>query len=148
MMPTLPVLPLLLASVFFLLALIHIYWACGGQAWLGMAVPERPAKDDASAMEKAFQPGKAGTFAVGLALLTIAGMAALRGGLLGAAVQHPALRVALAVVAATMLLRAIGEFRLVGFFKKIKGTRFARMDSLLYSPLCCALGLGLAVLAL
>jgi hypothetical protein len=41
-------------------------------------------------------------------------------------------------------LRAVGEFRLVGFFKRVKGTRFARMDTLVYSPLCALLSLGTA----
>jgi hypothetical protein len=38
------------------------------------------------------------------------------------------------------LLRAVGEFRYVGFFKKIKNTSFAKMDSQYYSPLCLAVG--------
>lgn len=45
-------------------------------------------------------------------------------------------------------LRAVGEFRLVGFFKRVKGTRFARMDTLVYSPLCLLLALGTAGLLL
>ena len=46
-----------------------------------------------------------------------------------------------------MLARAIGEFRLVGFFKTVKGSLFARMDTLFFSPLCVLLSLGLASLA-
>ncbi|WP_372490886.1 DUF3995 domain-containing protein [Paenibacillus mellifer] len=34
------------------------------------------------------------------------------------------------------LLRAIGEGKYVGFFKKIKHTRFAKQDTVFYSPLC------------
>ena len=29
-----------------------------------------------------------------------------------------------------------GNFRLVGFFKKVRGTRFATLDTRYYSPLC------------
>lgn len=50
-------------------------------------------------------------------------------------------------VADAMLLRAVGHFRLVGFFKKITGSRFARLDTMLFSPLCMALGLGLSAVA-
>ncbi|HLX80611.1 MAG TPA: hypothetical protein VKS43_08505 [Burkholderiales bacterium] len=32
-------------------------------------------------------------------------------------------------------------------FKRARGSKFARMDTLLYSPLCLALGAALAVLA-
>lgn len=34
------------------------------------------------------------------------------------------------------LLRAIGKGKYVGFFKKIKHTRFAKQDTAFYSPLC------------
>ena len=47
-------------------------------------------------------------------------------------------------VGAAFLLRAIGEFRYVGFFKRVRGTRFAFWDTCLFSPLC--LGIGLASL--
>jgi hypothetical protein len=45
-------------------------------------------------------------------------------------------------LAALFLLRGIGDFRLVGFFKRVRGTRFARRDTRLYSPLCLALALA------
>ncbi len=141
----------LLVVIFSLLALVHVYWACGGQKGASIAVPERPSRSDSLTMEKAFQPGKAGTLAVALVLFAIAAMVAMRSGIIGIAIGHVGsilLRAALRLVAVAMLLRAIGEFRLVGFFKKIRNTRFARMDTLLYSPLCCALGLGLGILAL
>ena len=38
------------------------------------------------------------------------------------------------------LLRAVGDFRYVGFFKKVKNTAFARNDTRYYSPLCLLLG--------
>lgn len=34
------------------------------------------------------------------------------------------------------LIRSIGDFNYVGFFKRVKTTDFAQMDSMLYSPLC------------
>jgi hypothetical protein len=45
-------------------------------------------------------------------------------------------------------LRAIGDFRLVGVFKRIRGTPFAWWDSRLFVPLCCFIALGTAVVAL
>ena len=44
-----------------------------------------------------------------------------------------------------LLARAIGEFKYVGFFKKVRGSKFARMDTLLYSPVCLLLSAGVAV---
>ena len=52
------------------------------------------------------------------------------------------MRVGTLVVAAAFLLRAIGDFRLVGFFKRVRNTRFAAWDTRLFSPL--SLGIGIA----
>lgn len=46
-----------------------------------------------------------------------------------------------------LLARAIGEFKYLGFFKRVHGSRFARLDSLVYSPLCLLLALGVAYVA-
>ena len=35
----------------------------------------------------------------------------------------------------------------VGFFKKVGGSRFAKLDTYFYSPLCLVLGVGLLVVA-
>jgi hypothetical protein len=43
--------------------------------------------------------------------------------------------------------RAIGEFRLVGFFKRVHGSAFARLDSLVFSPLCLLLAVAIFILA-
>ena len=41
------------------------------------------------------------------------------------------------------LIRAIGDFKYVGFFKKVKGSLFAENDSRYYSPLCLVVsGIG------
>ena len=34
------------------------------------------------------------------------------------------------------LMRAVGDFKYVGFFKSIRETSFAKMDSRFFSPLC------------
>ncbi|EGD05771.1 hypothetical protein B1M_04736, partial [Burkholderia sp. TJI49] len=58
---------------------------------------------------------------------------------------HPgAIGFAIAVLALIFAVRAVGDFRYVGFFKRIRGSRFARMDTLCYSPLCAALALSIA----
>ncbi|TKI67695.1 DUF3995 domain-containing protein [Lysinibacillus mangiferihumi] len=45
------------------------------------------------------------------------------------------------VCAVIFLIRAIGDFKYVGFFKKIKHSQFARNDTWLYSPLCLFISL-------
>jgi hypothetical protein len=38
-----------------------------------------------------------------------------------------------------LLARVIGDSRLAGFFDRIRGTKFASLDSVLFSPLCLLL---------
>lgn len=51
-------------------------------------------------------------------------------------------RVAVVVIGLVFLARAVGDFGSFGFFKRARGTPFARRDTFIYSPLCLALGLG------
>ena len=46
-------------------------------------------------------------------------------------------------VGGILLPRAVGEFRLVGFFKRVRGSGCARLDTFVYSPLCLALAVGI-----
>lgn len=45
-------------------------------------------------------------------------------------------------------LRAIGEFRYIGFFKKFKDSKFAEYDTKYYSPLCLIIAILTLLLAL
>lgn len=49
-------------------------------------------------------------------------------------------------ISAVFIARAIGEFKYVGFFRKVRHTKFAKNDQRLYSPLCLAIGIMLAIL--
>ena len=40
-----------------------------------------------------------------------------------------------------------GGWTYIGFFKRRRGTRFAHLDTLLYSPLALGLGVGTAIVA-
>jgi hypothetical protein len=40
------------------------------------------------------------------------------------------------------MLRAIGDFKYIGFFKQVKGTGFASLDTLFFSPLCLFIALA------
>jgi hypothetical protein len=45
------------------------------------------------------------------------------------------------IIPAIFLLRAIGDFRYIGFFKKVKNTDFGKRDTKYFSPLCLILGI-------
>ena len=142
-------LPLAVAAIFALLGLVHVYWALGGRLGLRAALPQLPVppgwqQHGEPQMVNAFDPRRGTTLAVAAVLISVGAAVGLRGGLFTAPVQHAALQAVLAAVALVMFARAIGDFRLVGFFKRVKGSAFARMDTWVYSPLCVVLGLGVA----
>jgi Protein of unknown function (DUF3995) len=43
---------------------------------------------------------------------------------------------------AVFVVRSVGDFRPLGFFKRARGSRFARLDTFVYAPLCLILGLA------
>lgn len=44
-------------------------------------------------------------------------------------------------IAGIFFLRAVGEFKLVGFFKRASDTPFAYWDTWLFSPLCLVIAI-------
>ena len=119
----------LLAAVLAVLSLFHIYWAIGGRMGSGATVPVVGGR-------QTFHPSPLGTMLVAAALLlamfTILGQT----GLLGRAIPKWIFRWGTGGIASIFFLRAVGEFRLVGFFKRASDTRFAYWDTWLFSPLC------------
>lgn len=131
-----------IAAVFLSLAVLHLYWAAGGKAGAAAAVPEVEGRP-------AFVPGPNVTLLVALALTLGALVVLGRAGLwTPARIPRSLFAAGTWVLCAVFLLRAVGDRRLMGFTKRVRGTRFARRDTLFYSPLCLLLGLGLLGLAL
>jgi Protein of unknown function (DUF3995) len=52
------------------------------------------------------------------------------------------------IIASIFTLRAIGDFNYVGFFKKIKRTKFGKNDTKYFSPLCLTIGILTIILEL
>jgi cation transport ATPase len=119
------------------IALVHVYWAFGGSLGKRAAIPEQDGVP-------LLRPSAPGTLAIAAALLAGAGAVASRAGWLWPNLYPGAIAFAVVALALIFAVRAIGDFRYVGFFKRIRGSRFARMDSLCYSPLCAALALSIA----
>jgi hypothetical protein len=46
------------------------------------------------------------------------------------------------------IIRAIGEFKYIGFFKTIKNSKFAELDTKFYSPLCLYLGISSLIISI
>ena len=142
-MPLFQVLACILCLVFAILAVLHLYWAVGGQLGLHGAIPtvgDRPL----------FEPGPLFAVAIAAVLVAAAIVSAQRGDLLSLGLPGWFPRLGTWLLVFVFAVRAIGEFGYVGFFKRVRGTLFARRDSLVYSPLCVvisALAAWLAILA-
>jgi hypothetical protein len=136
----LTILAIALTAIFAFLASVHVYWAFGGRFAKVAAIPELRGSPS-------FVPGPMSTLLVAGALFACAALVGAAGGLIDVPVQANFVRWGCFGLALLLLLRAIGDFRLVGFFKTVRGSRFAWLDSALYSPLCLALAAGVALVA-
>lgn len=133
----------LLAAIFVFLSGLHVYWGCGGQ-WAGRAaIPKKP---DGTPV---FAPGSGGCFVVAGGLAAFAYFCLLHVAL----VPNPLPQITwptrgiLSGIATIFALRAVGDFRYVGFFRRVTGTDFSALDRKLYTPLCAGLAVALAWLA-
>jgi hypothetical protein len=125
--------------------LLHVYWALGGRFFTDAIIPARHTPDG---FERIFNPSP-------LAALIVAGyLAAIMWLAFAVSRAEPVhlspalLRVLLGLAGAVFLLRAAGDFRYMGFFKRVHGTPFARWDTLLFSPFIFLIGAACMVLAL
>lgn len=135
-----------LVTIFAAISLVHVYWALGGEWATVAAVPQVPVEGGVQ-LHPAFEPQGWITLLVAAALLVIALLVCLRVGWWLPQVQHRALQWVISAIAILLFARAIGDSELVGFFKEIKDSRFARWDTWVYSPLCVVLGGGLLAVA-
>lgn len=122
---------LLLILIFTAISLLHIYWAFGGR-WAAQAViPELPGG------QATFKPGMVATLmvAAGLAIMALF-IAAAQGWLNISFLNTSIIRYGYITLIVIFGLRAIGDFRYVGLFKRLRTTLFARNDTRYYTPLC------------
>jgi len=130
----------IVAAALGALALMHVYWALGGRVGKSAAVPEVGGQE-------AFAPSPIATLAVAAALTFAASVVAIAGGLFRVGNLGGLFRVLAFGLGATFIARAVGDFRLVGFFKRVRGTRFARLDTTVFAPLCLVLGIAVIYVA-
>lgn len=137
---------LALAAVFTALAALHIWWA------LRPAAAGQPPRLSSAVIPQVdgkpvFAPSRNATFAVAAALLAAAAVVLVRAGIMLPAFPPHLAKLASAVLGLVLLARAVGDFRLVGFFKRVRGSRFATLDTRFYAPLCLLLALATLWLA-
>lgn len=122
----------------FIVSSFHFYWAFGGQYGLKSAGPSLE-------NGKNFVPSSLLIFVVACFLLGLS--------VLAFQLVSPADALVGTVhyigylIAFVFIVRAIGDFRYVGFFKKVYNSSFATLDTKYFSPLILFLGISYAVLA-
>lgn len=117
--------------LFIIIGIIHVYWAFGGKWGVKTALPTT---DDSEV--PVLRPGMLGTLFIGLLCFFASVLLLIQIDLI-TVIKSSHLSNWLCIAGGIVfLLRAIGEGKYVGFFKKIKHTRFAKQDTAFYSPLC------------
>ncbi|MFI5399704.1 MAG: DUF3995 domain-containing protein [SAR324 cluster bacterium] len=137
------------AVLFAAIGLLHVYWALGGGWGADAALPTHGSLPG-SPPRFTLPVTPISTFLVAVLLFLAAGIVLGRADLLSnaAPATHWIFVVGTWVLAALFLVRAIGEFRYVGFFKRVRNTEFGRWDTWLFSPLCLIIALLAAITAL
>ncbi|CAL2084023.1 conserved membrane hypothetical protein [Tenacibaculum sp. 190524A05c] len=123
--------------IFLVLSLLHVYWAFGGVYALGGVIPTK------SNESKVFKAPPFLTFLVAVFLLLVAMVYINAAEVYDISFLPKFLKeFGVIIFSSIFIIRAIGDFKYVGFFKKIKGTQFAKNDSKYFSPLCVFLGIA------
>jgi hypothetical protein len=126
------------AGILAIAGAAHVYWAAGGRTGFDAAVPQVDGK-------RLFAPGKLVTLAVALGLFVLAALVLWRDGVITLPLPFVLARIGVPLMALVFLARAIGDFRHVGWSKRVRGSRFARLDDVFYAPLCLTLAICFAL---
>jgi hypothetical protein len=129
-----------LGAVFTFLSALHLLWAFGGKWGSAATVPLVDGKPT-------FTATRAATLLVAAALTSAAFVVLTRASVIFTWVPAWASQWTSAVLGIIFVVRSIGDFRWVGFFKSVRNNTFALWDTWLYSPLCLVLGLSTLWLA-
>ena len=133
---------IILFLIFLFLSVLHAYWGFGGK-WASRAV--LPSKDNDT---RPNMPGPLPTFAVAFSLFGFGLFVLAKSGWITSDLPTWGSQYGLWTIAGIFIIRAIGEFKYVGLFKKVKYTEFGKNDTKFYTPLCLAIGVLTIVLAL
>lgn len=121
----------LLIIMFTAIALLHFYWAVGGRWRIEHAAP-------VNEQGKRFLNRCVPSLVVGTGLLLFAAYYFI--------LPVGIFSIVGWIIPAIFLIRAIGDFRYIGFTKKVKISRFAELDTKFFSPRCLVIAaLGFTV---
>jgi hypothetical protein len=130
------IIPVIINTVIFiLLSALHFYWAFGGKLWYDDVLPT-----NSNGLNK-LNPGTTAGLIVAFGLLFLASITAGNQGLFDRYIKRKYFRYGSLIIAIMFFLRAVGDFKFIGFFKTVKGTKFGINDTEFFSPLCLFIAL-------
>ncbi|MDO5969046.1 DUF3995 domain-containing protein [Flavivirga aquimarina] len=119
-----------MSLVFFILGIIHLNLVVGGTFGFAESLPTKETG------ERVLNPKKIDSAIVGLGLMFFSFFYLVKADFINFNFPDWVLKYGSWVIPAIFILRAVGEFKYIGFFKKIKHTTFGTLDTKIYSPLC------------
>ena len=123
-----------LALIFIALSFIHFYWVLGGHWAFNNAIPTNENG------QKVLAPSNIDTIIVGGILLLFALIYLSQIAFINLKFPDWLIKYATFFIPVVFILRAIGDFKYVGFLKSVVNTEFSYMDTFFYSPLCLVIG--------
>ena len=130
------VLSILLSLILIGLGIVHFNWVIGGKFGF---VESLPTKENG---ERILNPKKIDSAIVGIGLTAFGIFYILKSGVIEYNTPEWIMRYGSWIIPVICILRAIGEFKYVGFFKSVKKTDFGKLDTKLFSPLCLIIGIS------
>ncbi len=128
-------LSILLSIILIALGILHFNWAMGGEFGFSKSLPTKESG------ERVLNPTKMASAIVGIGLVAFGIFYVFKSGLIALNLPGWITIYGGWIIPIIFLLRAMGEFKYVGFFKKVKNTEFGRLDTKYFSPLCLVIGI-------
>jgi len=125
----------ILVLTYFVIALFHFYWLFGGEKWIDKALPTDENE------KRVLNPGKFETVIVTFGLLLFEFYYLLKMELFEMEIPKLIAEYSGWIISLIFIVRAIGDFKYVGFFKRIKKTEFAKLDTRYFTFISLIVGL-------
>ncbi|MRH43451.1 DUF3995 domain-containing protein [Aquibacillus halophilus] len=127
-------------TILLLISGVHFYWAFGGTWGSSVVLPQKEGGE-----QPIFTPRVFETVSVAILILAACCILLIQANMVPFFQANFFSEVGSYIVASVFVLRAIGDFKYLGFFKRIRQTKFAKYDTKYFSPLCLYLALSFVV---
>ncbi len=124
------ILSILLSLILIAHGIIYFNWVIGGTFGFAESLPTKESG------ERVLNPKRIDSAIVGIGLTAFGIFYTLKSGLIEHNLPEWIMKYGGWIIPSIFLLRAIGEFKYLGFFKSVKNTNFGKLDTKLFAPLC------------